>query len=70
MTNICVLVHDRPRLTRQTLETLVNNTGSPWNCMIVDDASGPETQAVIAEFVRPNIRFASSPTARTFVVPA
>jgi len=55
--NIIVLVHNRPRLTRQTLDTLVKNTTVPYNVIIVDDASDSETQAVIAEFVRPNIRF-------------
>jgi GT2 family glycosyltransferase len=57
VTNIVILVHDRPRLTLQTLETLVKNTSGEYRAIIVDDASGPETQAIIAEFVCPNIRF-------------
>jgi len=55
--NCVLLVRDRPRLTRQTLDTLVKNTSGDYNVMIVDDASGPDTQAIIAEFVRPNVRF-------------
>jgi len=41
--NIVMLVKDRPRLTRQALESLVENTHGPWNLTIVDDDSSPET---------------------------
>lgn len=55
-TSIIVLVHNRPRLTRQTLDSIVRNTSVPYNVLVCDDSSDAETQAVLAEFVRPNIR--------------
>lgn len=57
ITNIVILVHDRPRLTKQCLSSIVSNTNQDdYRLLCVDDASAAETQAVLAEFVRPNIR--------------
>lgn len=43
MLNIVMLVHNRPRLTQQALESLVENTRGPFNLTIVDDGSSIET---------------------------
>lgn len=52
MMNCCLLVKDRPRLTRQALETFVANTDVPWTMCIVDDASGPETASMLRIFAK------------------
>lgn len=51
MTNICLLVRDRPRLTEQTLRTLFQNTPKDqFNLTIVDDGSWPETAEIIKRY--------------------
>ena len=46
MTNITMLVHDRPDITKQTICTLVDTTAD-YTLTIIDDASGPETQFIL-----------------------
>lgn len=42
--NIVMAVKDRPRLTKQALETLAAHTDNNWTLALVDDASKPETR--------------------------
>lgn len=58
MTNIVLLVRDRPRLTEQTLRTLYEETPrGQFNLTIVDDGSWPETTAVLRRYsIRDNCR--------------
>ena len=54
MTNIILLVKDRPRLTEQTLRTLYENTPqNQFNLTIVDDGSKLETLEVLAGYGHP-----------------
>lgn len=50
MLNICMLVHNRPRLTRQALESLDLHTREPFTLTIVDDRSEQPTQEVLEDF--------------------
>lgn len=53
MTNIVLLVKDRPRLTEQTLRTLYEETPrDQFNLVIVDDGSWPETAQILARYSR------------------
>lgn len=52
MINCVMLVKDRPRLTRQALETFVANTDVEWTLCLVDDASGPETASMLRIFAK------------------
>lgn len=53
MTNIVVLVSNRPRLTHQCLQTLYETTdNSHFNLTIVDDGSYPETARLLIPFYR------------------
>lgn len=53
MTNIILLVRDRPRLTEQTLRTLYEETPrDQFNLVIVDDGSWPETSKIIERYSR------------------
>lgn len=54
MLNICMLVHNRPRLTRQALESLVENTQGPFNLTIADDDSGRDTVYMLWEWRKAN----------------
>lgn len=42
MLSIVMLIHDRPRLTRQALESLAENTRRAFNLTVWDDGSSPE----------------------------
>lgn len=42
-----MLVRDRPRLTRQALQTLVAHTSAPYTLTIIDDGSGRETREML-----------------------
>lgn len=50
MLNIVMLVHNRPRLTRQALESLDLHTREPFTLTIVDDRSEQPTQEVLEDF--------------------
>lgn len=51
MTNIVLLVKDRPRLTEQTLRTLCMHTDrAAYNVTVVDDGSWPETSKIISRY--------------------
>lgn len=51
MTNIILLVKDRPRLTEQTLRTLCMHTDrAAYNVTVVDDGSWPETSKIISRY--------------------
>lgn len=51
MTNIVLLVKDRPRLTEQTLRTLYMYTDrAAFNLTVIDDGSWPETQQILARY--------------------
>lgn len=49
MLSIVMLVHNRPRLTRQVLESLERNTRTPFNLTVVDDKSEWETQKIVLQ---------------------
>lgn len=51
MLNVVMLVKDRPRLTEQALGSLINNSTEAYNLVIVDDASGESTRALLNFFV-------------------
>ena len=63
MTNVVLLVHNRPRLTHQTLDTLYAATPKDqFNLTIVDDGSDMDTERVLAQFAskhRENLRVIS-----------
>ncbi len=51
MTNIVMLVKNRPRLTKQALESLYDHTPKEeFNLVVVDDGSGVETRVVVSGF--------------------
>lgn len=52
MLNCCMLVKDRPKLTRQALETFVKNTDVEWSLVLIDDASQPETAMMLRLFAK------------------
>jgi glycosyltransferase involved in cell wall biosynthesis len=53
MTNIVLLVKDRPRLTEQTLRTLHEETPrDQFNIVCVDDGSWPETSQILSRYSR------------------
>lgn len=52
MLNVTMMVRDRPRLTQQAIESLIRNTDVEFNCTIVDDGSGPETEAMLKYFAQ------------------
>jgi glycosyltransferase involved in cell wall biosynthesis len=52
--SIVMLVHNRPRLTRQALESLARNTRGPHHVLIVDDGSGDETRALCCAYAQCN----------------
>jgi glycosyltransferase involved in cell wall biosynthesis len=53
MTNVILLVKDRPRLTEQTLRTLYEETPrDQFNLVIVDDGSWPETTQILSRYSR------------------
>ena len=53
MVNIVLLVHDRPKLTMQTLHTLYDNTPvGTFNLTIVDDGSELTTDGLLGLWVR------------------
>lgn len=39
MINVVMLIKDRPRLTEQSLDTLLRHTSSPFNLTLIDDSS-------------------------------
>lgn len=45
-----MLVKDRPKLTRQSLQSLAANTKGDWNLTIVNDGSQEETLHIINQF--------------------
>lgn len=49
--NIVMLVHNRPRLTRQALESLEQNTVGTWNLTVVDDNSNWETMQMLTQWM-------------------
>lgn len=58
LVSIVVLVYDRPMLTKQTLDTLLMTlqlTDVPYEVIVVDNESGPETKALLETYE--NIRF-------------
>lgn len=48
--NLTMLVHNRPRLTRQSISSLIAHTRPQANLTILDDASDAETVEVLREF--------------------
>jgi glycosyltransferase involved in cell wall biosynthesis len=53
VTNIILLVKDRPRLTEQTYRTLYEETPrDQFNLVTVDDGSWPETSKIIERYAR------------------
>lgn len=67
MTNIVLLVKDRPRLTQQTLDTLYTSTPQDqFNVLIVNDGSTPETVAVLNRYAN---KYPSNLDILTFLYP-
>lgn len=52
MINCVMTVKDRPKLTRQALETFVQNTDVEWTLTLIDDVSQPETRDLLRTFAR------------------
>lgn len=52
MISIVMLVKDRPRLTKQALESLAENTHGPFNLTIVDDHSSDETKQIVLDWTQ------------------
>ncbi|MGH8581962.1 MAG: glycosyltransferase [Gammaproteobacteria bacterium] len=49
--DIIVCVHDAPDDVRRCLEAVLSRTLPPYDLIIVDDGSGPETKAYLEQFV-------------------
>ncbi|RMH56028.1 MAG: glycosyltransferase [Candidatus Hydrogenedentota bacterium] len=52
-----VPVHNRPRLLRQALDSLLAQTDPRWTALIIDDASTDETPEVARSYTERDVRF-------------
>lgn len=63
--NVVMLVKDRPRLTLQALSTLARNTDIPFNLVVIDDMSKPETRDMLTLFgLRANVAILRNETSK------
>jgi glycosyltransferase involved in cell wall biosynthesis len=56
LVTVVVPTYNRPRFLREALASLVGQSFRDFEAIVADDASGPETAAVVAEFADPRLR--------------
>ena len=49
MVNVVMICRDRPRHTKQALDSLIENTYTPISLTLMDDGSQDETRKIILE---------------------
>ncbi|KAF2081176.1 glycosyltransferase family 2 protein [Flavobacterium sharifuzzamanii] len=57
MISVVIPVFNREDLIRETLNSLLSQTSKEWECILVDDGSTDNTEAIIQEFVQNDNRF-------------
>jgi GT2 family glycosyltransferase/tetratricopeptide (TPR) repeat protein len=50
--SVVVVVHDQPEITRLCLESIFQHTRPPFELVLVDNGSDPDTAALLDEYVR------------------
>jgi glycosyltransferase involved in cell wall biosynthesis len=66
LVSIIIPTYNRAHLIAETLESVANQTYKDFECLVVDDGSTDDTQAVVEEFCKKDARFTylSRPTNR------
>lgn len=64
MINAVMLVHNRPRLTQQAVDSFLAHTVSRYRLMIVDDYSSEETSDLLDEYSGDHVRIVHSRTTK------
>ena len=57
MVSVIVTCYNQARCITNTLESIVAQTYTNWECIIVDDGSEDDSAAVINDFIKDNTRF-------------
>lgn len=57
--SVVVPIKDRPEFLNQCLASVARQTFKDWECLLVDDGSGPETLALEADWIDRDSRFRS-----------
>lgn len=57
LVSIIIPIYNRGHLIRETLDSILAQTYSNWECIVVDDGSTDNTSDVLAEYVKKDIRF-------------
>lgn len=57
LVSVIVPTHDRPALLREAIASVLRQSHPRFELLVVDDGSGPETAAVLAELDDPRIRW-------------
>lgn len=57
LVSIIVPTYNRAHLIKETLHSILQQTHTNWECIIVDDHSTDATETVIAEFIKKDARF-------------
>ena len=52
LVSVVIVVHDLPELTRLCLDSVVRHTRPPFEVVVVDNGSGPETADLLGSFTR------------------
>ncbi len=55
--SIIIPTYNRAHLIRETLTSLINQTYTNWECIIVDDGSSDNIETVINEYIKTNSKF-------------
>ena len=55
--SVVVPVYNRAHLIVETIQSVINQTYTPWELIIVDDGSTDETKSCVKEFNDPRIRY-------------
>jgi glycosyltransferase involved in cell wall biosynthesis len=55
--SIIIPTYNRAHLIGETLESIVNQTYTNWECIVVDDGSTDNTELILNEFIKKDSRF-------------
>lgn len=55
--SIIIPTFNRAHYIEETLDSIINQTYSNWECIIIDDGSVDNTQEVIAKYLKKDVRF-------------